>query len=173
MKDKANASFEVETSNKNILQYNQRNNRKLRDDNMISLNNQQVLNTEESDDFSREERSAEKNQYKIAKGEIFESQDNTPEKTQQLEDDLFFNALNNLFVPDKKLSRDELFNVISDQYGKSLQIDELIQLKTQVEIILGLPKNCAKHIILNKIKDLRANNMMATNNSEVVLKLDE
>jgi len=49
----------------------------------------------------------------------------------------------------------------------------LIQLKTQIEIILGLPKNCAKSIIINKVKDMRTSSIMVHNSSEVGVNIEE
>lgn len=66
-----------------------------------------------------------------------------------------------------------MIDVIKEQYGKVLQCEELIQLKTQIEIILGLQKNSSKAIILNKIKDMRANNLLASNNSEIGVKIED
>jgi hypothetical protein len=178
IKDKANASFDIETSNENLIAdtqyFNTRKKKSKNQNNHITLGNHNILHTEESDDFSRAGISAEKqNKIKLMKGHIFDSGSKSHEDT-DIEYSWFYKVLNELFAPYKKCDQNELLNIIREQYGKLLQSEELIQLKTQIEIILGLPKNCSKSIIINKIKDLRTNNLMASSHSnEIGVKVED
>lgn len=177
IKDKANASFDIETSNENLIAdtqyFNTRKKKSKNQNNHITLGNHNIMHTEESDDFSRAGHSAEKQKIKLMKGHIFDSGSKSHEDT-DIEYSWFYKVLNELFAPYKKCDQNELLNIIREQYGKLLQSEELIQLKTQIEIILGLPKNCSKSIIINKIKDLRTNNLMASSHSnEIGVKVED
>lgn len=99
------------------------------------------MNTEESDDFSRAEFSGDKQRFKVKKGKMFESQEESRDFEREVEGTRFFKTLNELFSPSKKLNQGQLIDVIKDKYGVLLQSEDLITLRTQIEIILGLPKN--------------------------------
>lgn len=108
----------------------------------------------------------------IKTGEMFEQSERKQLSSERdVEHSWFFKVLNELFSPYKELDQNELLNLIREKYGKFLQCEELLQLKTQVEIILGLPKNCSKAIIINKIKDLRTSSIMSQSDSEVGVKI--
>jgi hypothetical protein len=174
-KDKANASFDIETSNENligdILYFNTR--KKKNQENHITLGKKHIQNNEDSEDFSRVDYSAEKQKVMMKKGHIFDNGKKSHDDV-DIEHTWFYKVLNELFAPYKKCDQNELLNIIREQYGKLLQSEELIQLKVQLEIILGLPKNCSKSIIINKVKDLRTNNLMASSNSnEIGVKVED
>lgn len=63
--------------------------------------------------------------------------------------------------------------IIKEKYGILLQSEDLIGLKTQLEIILGLPKNCAKHLILNKIKNLVTSSNGAGSAPEIGMSIED
>ena len=182
IKDKANASFELDNSNDDLINnsqyFNKRKNKKgAEGENHIHFGTDGMLRTEDSEDLSRAEPSAEKIRHRkidVEKGEMFE---NTPKRNvntdEIIEHSWFFKVLNELFAPYKVCDQNELLNIIREKYGRLLQSEELIQLKTQIEIILGLPKNCSKSIIINKIKDLRTSNMMSFKDSEVGVKIED
>jgi cell division protein FtsB len=168
-KDRANASFEVESSADLMGTKEAKKSKKKKD-------HAHIFTTEDSEDLSRAFPSADKKQHdiKITKGEMFDSSRyKSIDADGMVEASVFFKEVNDIFAPYKKCDQNELLNIIRNQYGKLLQVDDLIQLKTQTEVILGLPKNCDKSIIINKIKDLRTNSMMAQKGSEIGVRVEE
>lgn len=99
IRDKMNASFDVETSHENTLYFN---NRQTNGDNIITMGNQQVFTTEESDDFSRENPSGEKKRIRMTKGNIFETRNDQTERGKKVKDSWFFKVLNELFSPNQQ-----------------------------------------------------------------------
>lgn len=71
-------------------------------DNMMSIGNQKILTTEESDDFSRAHPSGEKKKIKLEKGGIFENSHDSPRRSEKIEDSWFFKVLNELFSPNEQ-----------------------------------------------------------------------
>jgi len=178
IKEKANASFEMDSSGNLIdnSQYFAKRKKKVRGTNQPNDDN--IINTEESEDFSRAGPSAEKyrnKQIEVENAEMFDSSHNkTLSKDDEIINTWFFRVLNELFAPYKGIKdQNELLDIIREQYGKLLQSEELIQLKTQIEIILNLPKNCSKSIIINKIKDLRTANLMTNKEAEIGVKIED
>lgn len=175
IRDKANASFDVDSGHNlidNSEYFNRR--KKVKDeDNEINCDDHEVIiNTEESEDFSRADPSAEKQRRRVLleKGAIF---DNSDKKDKYVENSWFFKVIKELFAPHTHCDQNELMNIIREQYGKLLQSEELLQLKIQIEIILGLPKNCSKTIIINKVKDLRANSMLSQKDPIIGVKIED
>ena len=83
----------------------------------------------------------------------------------------FYKALNELFSPYKKLGQHELFSLIRERWEMLSQWEDLMQLKVQLELILGLPTNWLKSSIINKIKEMRTANLMAQNDNEIGVKI--
>ena len=134
-------------------------------------------NMEESEDISRAHDSSEKQHrnFEVGNVEMFDMA-NQPvlPKEEDVVNTWFFKVLNELFAPYKGINdQNELLDIIRERYGKLLQADELMQLKTQIEIILNLPQNCAKAIILNKIKDLRTASLMSNKDPEIGVKFED
>lgn len=175
IKDKVNASFDMDSSEQlidNLEYFNKKKPRKSKD--------KKHRNHEESEEYSRAIASAEKphlgkHHIEIGNAEMFDfSNQPTLTKDDEIVNTWFFRVLNELFAPYKNIKdQNELLSIIKEQYGKLLQAEELIQLKTQIEIILNLPKNTAKALILNKIKDLRTSSLMISKDSDSTIKYEE
>jgi len=108
LKDKANASFEVESNShlfdetKHVDPRHQQN----QNDNHINFGDKRVAGTQDSDDFSRAHPSGDKqkkNTYEMKKGEMFDHpRIKSPEKDSIIENSWFFKVINELFAPYKK-----------------------------------------------------------------------
>ena len=167
-RDKMNNSVEYESIHGDLIKGARRSNRG-------QHINVRTIHEDESDDLSRANPSGDKkfrNRIEIDKGEMFDY--NTRRETitdHDIEATWFYKALNELFSPYTTLKIQDLFNSIRDRCEVLPQCEDLMQLKIQIEIILNLPSNCSKSIIINKIKEMRTANLMSQSESESGIKI--
>ena len=184
IKDKTNASFELDNSVEGLIDTSQyfTKRKKFKGDKKQALfeveniNNQAegIFQSYESDEMYGKMSAEKENKKKIEleNGEMFDSEDKRREsKERRVEDTWFFKVLNELFSPYKILDQHELLNLVREKYGKFLQSEELMQIKSLIEIILGLPKNSAKSVIINKVREIKTSSMIAQSEQDVGVKV--